>query len=114
MQNLKLAEDAVLKVKYLLPYGAGNQKTDISYTQGESWARRAMLRDNEYNQDPIQNAGRAVAYQAGNWNEHANVGYTLLAASSLNAPLCSRRYLLTFSVDTGLTLASAAVALASG
>lgn len=87
MQNLKLAEDAVLKVKYLLPYGAGNQKTDISYTQGESWARRAMLRDNEYNQDPIQNAGRAVAYQAGNWNEHANVGYTLLAASSLNAPL---------------------------
>ncbi|MBF9172268.1 type III effector [Xanthomonas campestris pv. campestris] len=87
MQNLKLAEDAVLKVKYLLPYGAGNQKTDISYTQGESWARRAMLRDNEYNQDPIQNAGRTVAYQAGNCNEHANVGYTLLAASSLNAPL---------------------------
>lgn len=35
MQNLKLAEDAVLKVKYLLPYGAGNQKL-TSVTPKES------------------------------------------------------------------------------
>ncbi|MCS3359435.1 type III effector [Xanthomonas translucens] len=87
IENLKLAEEAVMKTKYLLPYGAGNQKTDVSYTQGESWARQAMLRDNEYNENPIQNAGKAAVYQAGNCGEHANVAYTLLAAKSLNAPL---------------------------
>lgn len=87
LENLKSAEEVVMKTKYLLPYGAGNQKTDISYTQGESWARQSMLRDNEFCQDPVQHAREAARYGAGNCAEHANVAYTLLASKQLNAPL---------------------------
>ncbi len=87
MDNLKIAERTVQQVKLMLPYGGGNQKPDVTYTEGESWARRSMLRDETYCQNPIQHAKEAVRYQAGNCAEHANVSYTLLAGQQLNAPL---------------------------
>ncbi|MHA6911251.1 type III effector [Ralstonia pseudosolanacearum] len=87
MDNLKIAETTVRQVKRMLPYGGGNQKPDVTYTEGESWARRSMLRDETYCQDPIQHAKEVVRYQAGNCAEHANVSYALLAGRQLNAPL---------------------------
>ncbi len=87
MDNLKIAETTIRQVKRMLPYGGGNQKPDVTYTEGESWARRSMLRDETYCQNPIQHAKEVVRYQAGNCAEHANVSYALLAGRQLNAPL---------------------------
>ncbi|QTF09515.1 type III effector [Brenneria izadpanahii] len=86
MEHLQLAQEALRKVKMLLPYGAGNQTAEVLYTGGESMARTYMVRRTPFS-SPIQAAWDAARHQSGNCQEFASVSYTLLAQQSINAPV---------------------------
>ncbi|CAM2163367.1 hypothetical protein PSAC2689_110227 [Paraburkholderia sacchari] len=70
-QNLKTAQDVMNKVKEVLPHGSGNQTWDIDRTEGESYARVKLLRQQPWFSDPnaISEAG------AGNCGECANLAF---------------------------------------
>ncbi|RLM27745.1 hypothetical protein BIY29_01280 [Brenneria alni] len=87
MEHLQLAQETLRKVKMILPYGAGNQKADIIYTQGESLARSLMRNLETSSSTPFYNAKEAARHQVGECEEHANVAYTLLAQKRINAPI---------------------------
>ncbi|ATA24958.1 hypothetical protein BIY26_01570 [Brenneria goodwinii] len=87
MEHLQLAQETLRKVKMLLPYGAGNQKVEMVYTNGESSARSLMHRERSSANAPIPNASQAARYQAGNCEEHADIAYALLAQNRINAPV---------------------------
>ncbi|RLM27746.1 hypothetical protein BIY29_01285 [Brenneria alni] len=86
IEHLRLAQDTLRKVKMMLPYGAGNQKSEVIYTGGESWARTRMLRHIPVS-NPIDGALNTARHQAGNCSEIADVGYALLARQRINAPI---------------------------
>ncbi|MDX5628069.1 MULTISPECIES: hypothetical protein [unclassified Brenneria] len=87
MENLKLAQETLRKVKRMLPYGAGNQKADVIYTKGESAMRLLMLRERAASPFPVVNAKEVARHQAGNCGEQAELSYTLLAGQRVNAPV---------------------------
>ncbi|RLM27744.1 hypothetical protein BIY29_01275 [Brenneria alni] len=94
MEHLRLAQDTLRKVKMMLPYGAGNQKTDIIYTGGESWARTEMARCS-LSRDPIDYALQSARHQAGNCSEMTSLSFALLAQQRINAPVlrvCDREW----------------------
>lgn len=85
LQNLHIASENLRQIKRMLPYGAGNMKADIFYTQGESWARSEMVF--EESDGLLSDAVRAASHQSGHCGEMANVSYVLLAQKQINAPV---------------------------
>lgn len=86
-EHLDQAQAICRQVKWALPYGSGNQISDVIYTQGESWARVAMLRTASNERHPFRYARLAVAHQAGNCLEMAATAFTLLAGQATVAPI---------------------------
>ena len=98
---LRIADRTHQEVKCLLPYGSGNRKAEVIYTEGESWAREKIqhsLAMAHANESLYEKSKRVLAFQAGNCGEHAALAYALLARQRIAAPV---RYVADLHKDHG-------------
>ena len=87
---LRIADRTHQEVKCLLPYGSGNRKAEVIYTEGESWAREEIqhaLAMEHANDSHFKMNKHVLAFQAGNCGEHAAIAYALLARHTIAAPV---------------------------
>jgi hypothetical protein len=87
LEHLKSASWVNRIAKATLAGGAGNQKTDICASSGESWARRQIGFKSSPSSSAQGQLKRVQKAQGGNCVEHSIVTTALLAQKQLNAPV---------------------------
>ncbi|MCH5555685.1 hypothetical protein [Pseudomonas syringae] len=74
-------------VKSVIPSGAGNQKTDIINSSGESWARLHLANAKYKHGGSTNHLKRAQEFQGGNCAVHASVAAAALQSRGVRYPV---------------------------